>query len=65
MWTLLFIAAQMVDCERAFSGQYLYETRAGIYHCVQCENGLFRSDDKYDAGSGWPSYKHLSSQALV
>lgn len=43
--------------ERAFSGRYLYETAVGTYVCAACENPLFRSEDKYDSGAGWPSFK--------
>lgn len=42
--------------ERAFSGQYLYETKKGIYSCAACQSPLFSSEDKYDAGAGWPSF---------
>lgn len=43
--------------ERAFSGQYLFETSSGTYVCAACKNPLFSSDDKYDSGAGWPSFK--------
>lgn len=43
--------------ERAFSGKYLYVDSPGIYTCAACENPLFSSDDKYDSGAGWPSFK--------
>ncbi len=42
--------------ERAFSGKYLYETASGTYHCIACNHPLFSSKDKYDSGSGWPSF---------
>lgn len=42
--------------ERAFSGEYLYETRAGIYSCAACKTPLFKGEDKYDSGAGWPSF---------
>jgi|GEM_PF-324530 len=42
--------------ERAFSGAYWDEKRGGIYRCICCDTELFSSDDKYDSGSGWPSY---------
>jgi peptide-methionine (R)-S-oxide reductase len=47
--------------ERAFSGRYLYETGAGTYQCAGCKNPLFASDDKYDSGAGWPSFKKTIS----
>ncbi len=42
--------------ERAFSGKYHDCKEKGIYHCAGCGNPLFRSDDKFDSGTGWPSF---------
>lgn len=42
--------------EPAFTGAYYQLNDSGIYHCICCDAPLFRSDDKYDSGSGWPSY---------
>ena len=42
--------------EPAFSGKYYQNKDDGIYHCVCCEALLFSSNEKYDSGSGWPSY---------
>jgi peptide-methionine (R)-S-oxide reductase len=42
--------------ERAFTGPHLSEKRAGIYHCICCDSPLFRSNSKYESGSGWPSF---------
>lgn len=38
------------------SGEYAYHHEQGIYTCVCCGTPLFRSDAKFDAGCGWPSY---------
>ncbi len=42
--------------ERAFSGAYYRLDRPGIYRCACCHAPLFDARQKYDSGSGWPSY---------
>jgi peptide-methionine (R)-S-oxide reductase len=42
--------------EPAYSGEYVDCKDDGTYSCVVCSNPLFRSDTKYDYGSGWPSF---------
>ena len=42
--------------ERPFSGRYNTCKTPGVYHCVCCGEALFDSDNKFDSGTGWPSY---------
>ncbi len=42
--------------ERAFSGKYDGVKTPGVYKCAGCQTPLFRSTEKYDSGSGWPSF---------
>jgi peptide-methionine (R)-S-oxide reductase len=47
---------QQKGTERAFTGAYVEHKADGTYHCVCCNAPLFSSAQKYDSGSGWPSF---------
>lgn len=42
--------------EKPFSGKYLKNKDKGMYACAVCSNQIFSSQNKYDSGSGWPSF---------
>ena len=42
--------------EPPFTGKYYNNKEKGTYKCVCCGESLFKSDTKYDSGSGWPSF---------
>ena len=42
--------------ERAFTGEYYKHDQAGVYTCKRCGTHLYRSEDKFNANCGWPSY---------
>lgn len=42
--------------EPPFSGAYVHDKTPGTYHCVCCGAALFESTQKFDSGTGWPSY---------
>jgi len=51
--------------EPPFSGEYNHNPRSGNYLCKCCGEALFASADKYDSGSGWPSFdKPVTDQVI-
>jgi peptide-methionine (R)-S-oxide reductase len=51
-----FQITRLADTEIAFTGQYWNLHEKGIFRCICCDNALFRSDTKFDSGTGWPSF---------
>jgi peptide-methionine (R)-S-oxide reductase len=51
--------------ERAFSGPYLDEKRAGTFACVCCGAPLFSSETKFESGTGWPSFYTAADNGAV
>lgn len=48
--------ARLGGTEMAFTGIYCNNKDEGTYHCICCGEPLFSSAEKYDSGSGWPSF---------
>ena len=51
--------------ERAFTGEYWDCKTPGTYRCICCGTELFKSDAKYDSGTGWPSFWDAIDPAKV
>lgn len=60
-----FEVTQHAGTERPFSGEYWDTTDPGTYHCIVCDTPLFRSDTKFDAGCGWPSFWEAIDRSKV
>jgi len=50
--------------ERPFTGKYWNHHEAGTYICSNCKKPLFESTDKFDSGTGWPSFSKADSAAV-
>lgn len=52
----VYEVAREKGTEPAFSGKYDKHWEKGTYYCVACDNPLFKSNHKFNSGTGWPSY---------
>ena len=60
-----FRVTRMKDTEGAFTGEYHKTKEPGMYSCVCCGNELFSSEDKFDSGTGWPSFTRPVSEENI
>jgi peptide-methionine (R)-S-oxide reductase len=51
--------------EGAFTGAYWDCHDSGVYRCVACGEPLFASEDKFDSGTGWPSFTQPAAPSAV
>jgi len=51
--------------ERPFTGEHLHEKRDGTFSCAACGAELFRSDAKFESGTGWPSFTEPANRENV
>jgi peptide-methionine (R)-S-oxide reductase len=61
-----FYVTRQHGTERPFSSPLNVEKRDGVYACASCGSPLFKSDTKYESGSGWPSFwQPVSPDAVI
>ncbi|MEM8974847.1 MAG: peptide-methionine (R)-S-oxide reductase MsrB [Pseudomonadota bacterium] len=60
-----YYVARKHGTERAFTSPLNDEKRDGMFKCVACGEPLFASEDKFDSGTGWPSYTRPVDGAAV
>jgi peptide-methionine (R)-S-oxide reductase len=51
-----YAVTRQAATEPPFTGEYWNTKEPGVYRCVACDTELFRSDTKFESGSGWPSF---------
>jgi peptide-methionine (R)-S-oxide reductase len=60
-----FYVTRKAGTEPAFAGKYWKTKDSGIYACVCCGHPLFRSEAKFDSGTGWPSFWQPTDDGAV
>ena len=60
-----FQITQAAGTEPAFTGKYHAHKADGMYRCVCCGSDVFASTEKFDSGTGWPSFRSPSCPAAV
>jgi len=62
---LVYTVTRKAGTEPAFSGEYWNNHEAGTYKCSNCGAVLFDSKDKYESGTGWPSFTKAAKGAVA
>lgn len=60
-----YTVCRLKGTERPFSGSLYYNHETGVYQCVACGQPLFSSENKFESGSGWPSFDRPLAEGTV
>jgi len=60
-----FYVCRQHGTEAPFTGKYNDHKETGLYRCVCCDAPLFKSDTKFNSGTGWPSYFEALEDAIT
>lgn len=60
-----YTVTQEKSTERAWSGRYVNVKEDGSFTCVVCDTQLFKTDKKFESGSGWPSFTEVAKKGNV
>ena len=60
-----YTVARGKGTERAFTGEYCSSHEPGVYACVCCKTVLFDSREKFESGTGWPSFTQPAAANVV
>lgn len=60
-----FLVTRRQGTEPPFTGRYAKHKEQGLYRCVCCANALFRSRERFDSGTGWPSFWNPAAETNV
>ena len=63
--SVAFDVTRRAATERPFTGKYADNFNDGVYHCMCCDQPLFASETKFDAGCGWPSFDQAIAEGAV
>ncbi len=60
-----FYVTRKKGTERAFTGEFCSSFEAGLYGCRCCGTPLFNSNEKFESGTGWPSFTQPLEENLI